>query len=143
MNKNNLKHKYISVSIILLFAFICGLNYKQWHVTNNMTTKHLSLIYSTAKDEIGHGNIEECLQKEFKNQGIKVIFDKFYLGCSHSNRTEETGCIEKYLELLKNKSIDLILPIGDQATDALLSTHHRLLSSIPVVACNVHFPNEN
>ena len=89
MNKNNLKHKYISVSIILLFAFICGLNYKQWHVTNNMTTKHLSLIYSTAKDEIGHGNIEECLQKEFKNQGIKVIFDKFYLGCSHSNRTEE------------------------------------------------------
>ena len=71
MNKNNLKHKYISVSIILLFAFICGLNYKQWHVTNNMTTKHLSLIYSTAKDEIGHGNIEECLQKEFKNQGIK------------------------------------------------------------------------
>ena len=44
MNKNNLKHKYISVSIILLFAFICGLNYKQWHVTNNMTTKHLSLL---------------------------------------------------------------------------------------------------
>ncbi len=142
MNKNNLKHKYISVSIILLFAFICGLNYKQWHVTNNMATKHLSLIYSTAKDEIGHGNIEECLQKEFKNQGIKVIFDKFYLGYSYSNRTEETGCIEKYLESLKNKSIDLILPIGDQATGALLSTHHRLLSSIPVVACNVHFPNE-
>lgn len=142
MNKNNQKYKYALITIILLFSFICGLNYKQWHVTNNMTTKHISLIYSTAKDEIGHGNIEECLRKEFKNQGIEVIFDKFYFGCSHSDRTEETGCIEKYLELLKNKSINLILPIGDQATHALLSTHHRLLSSIPVVACNVHFPNE-
>ncbi len=100
MNKNNLKHKYISVSIILLFAFICGLNYKQWHVTNNMTTKHLSLIYSTAKDEIGHGNIEECLQKSQKPR-IKVIFDKFYLGCSHSNRTEETDVLKNTSNCLK------------------------------------------
>ncbi|WP_229034094.1 hypothetical protein [Bacteroides salyersiae] len=78
-----------------------------------MATKHLSLIYSTAKDEIGHGNIEECLQKEFKNQGIKVIFDKFYLGCSHSNRTEETGCIEKYLEF-KEKFLKEVIPMWIQ-----------------------------
>ena len=32
--------------------------------------------------------------------------------------------------------------MGDQATYSFLSTRHRLLSSIPVVACNVCFPNE-
>lgn len=35
-----------------------------------------------------------------------------------------------------------MLTVGDQAASALFSTRHRLLSSIPVVACNVHFPDE-
>ncbi len=44
--------------------------------------------------------------------------------------------------MLESKSTDLILTIGDQATYSFLSTRHRLLSSIPVLACNVRFPNE-
>lgn len=142
MGKVNLRYKYAFVFIILLFAFICGLNYKQWHVTNNLETKHVSLLYSNAKSDIGNGNLEKLLQREFRKQGIEVIFDKFYLDCAHLNQVDEIECIRKYLELLKSKSIDLILVVGDQATYSLLSTRHRLLSSIPVVACNVRFPDE-
>ena len=74
--------------------------------------------------------------------GIEVIFDKFYLNCNKFNEKEEIEHIRKYLELLESKSTDLILAIGDQATYSLLSTRHRLLSSVPTVACNVRFPNE-
>ena len=61
---------------------------------------------------------------------------------SKLNEKEEIEHARKYLELLESKSTDLILMMGDQATYSFLSTRHRLLSSIPVVACNVRFPNE-
>ena len=50
--------------------------------------------------------------------------------------------MEAYLEIIKDKPIALILTVGDQAASALFTTRHRLLSSVPVVACNVHFPDE-
>lgn len=50
--------------------------------------------------------------------------------------------MEVYLEVIRDKPIALMLTVGDQAASALFSTRHRLLSSIPVVACNVHFPDE-
>ena len=82
------------------------------------------------------------LSREFRQQGIEPIFDRFYLDCNKLNEKDEIEHVRKYLELLENKSTDLILTIGDQSVYALLSTHHRLLSSVPVVACNVRFPND-
>lgn len=142
MGKGYLKYKYVLTFIILAFAFICGLNYKQWHVTKDLATKHISLIYSFSKDEIGYGNIEQLLYQEFRKRGIEPVFDKFYLDCTLLSSGKEIESLRKYLELVKNKSIDLILTVGDQSIYSLLSTHHRLLSSIPVLACNVHFPDE-
>lgn len=86
--------------------------------------------------------MEKLLCQEFRQQGIEPIFDTFYLDCNKFNEKEEVEHTRKYLELLESKSTDLILTIGDHAIYSLLSTRHRLLSSIPVVACNVHFPNE-
>lgn len=142
MSKTNFKYKYVLIFILSLFVFIGGLNYKRWYVTNNLTAKRISLVYSLSKKDIGNKNLEELLRQEFLKQGIEVAFDKFYLNCEKYSEREEIEYIRKYLELLESKSIDLILTIGDQATYSLLSTRHRLLSSIPVVACNVRFPNE-
>lgn len=142
MGKGSLKCRYAFVFIILLFVFICGLNYKQWHAADKLAAKRISLLYSTTKDETGHGNLEELLLQEFKKKGMEVTFDKFYLDCTRLNEAEEIEHVRTYLDLLKNKSIDLILPVGDQAAYAILRTHHQLLSSVPVVACNVHFPDE-
>lgn len=142
MGRSNLKFKYAFVFIILLFVFICGLNYKQWYAADKLALKRISLIYSNAKDEAGNGNIEKLLHEEFKKQGIDAVFDTYYLNCNYFNEEDEIEQVRKHLDLLKGKSIHLILPIGDQATHSLLSTRHQLLSSIPVVACNVHFPNE-
>ena len=86
--------------------------------------------------------MEKLLCQEFRQQGIEPIFDTFYLDCNKFNEKEEVEHTRKYLELLESKSTDLILTIGDHAIYSLLSTRHRLLSSIPVVACNIHFPNE-
>lgn len=142
MNKTFFKYKYVLTLILSLFVFIVGLNYKHWYVTNNLMTKRISLIYSMSKKDISNRNIEKQLYQEFQEQGIEAVFDKFYLDCSKFNENEEIEHVRKYFELLESKSTDLILTIGDQATYSLLSTRHRLLSSIPVVACNVHFPNE-
>lgn len=143
MNKSSLIYKYVLIFILALLVFVGGLNYKNWFATNNLTTKHISLVYSLSKNETGNGNMEQLLHQEFLKQGIEVKFDKFYLDCNKYAEKDEIKHIRKYLELLESKSTDLILTIGDQAAYSLLSTRHRLLSSIPVVACNVHFPNEH
>lgn len=142
MVKSNIKYSYIVAFIILLIAFICGLNYQQWHVSKHMSPKHISLIYSFAKNEIGYGNFEKLIYNELRKQGINPIFDRFYLNSTNLNQKNEIEFTKTYLETLKSKTTDLILTIGDQATFSLLSTHHQLLSSIPVVACNTHFPDE-
>lgn len=142
MNKVNFKYKYILIFILSLLVFIGGLNYKRWYVTAHLTTKHISIIYSMSKSDIGYGNFEKTLRQEFRKQGLDVAFDRFYLDCTHIDTADEIEHLRRYLDLLESKSIDLILPVGDQATYSLLTTHHRLLSSIPVVACNVHFPDE-
>lgn len=142
MNKTYFKSKYVLIFIFSLFVFIGGLNYKHWYITNNLTPKRISLIYSQSPNDAGNKNLEKLLKQEFRRQGIEVIFDKFYLNCNKFNEKEEIEHIRKYLELLESKSTDLILAIGDQATYSLLSTRHRLLSSVPTVACNVRFPNE-
>lgn len=137
------KCKYIFAFILLLGVLLCGYNSKQWYVTNHRIKKNISLIYSCSKDKIGHGRFEELVKQEFKAQGIEPVFDEFYLDCDRFDQKVEMEHMGNYLEILKTKPIDLILAVGDQAAFSLLSTRHRLLYSIPVVACNVHFPDEN
>ena len=142
MDKTYFKSKYVLIFILSLFVFIGGLNYKHWLVTNKLTPKRISLIYSMTKNDIGNQKLEKLLYEEFHRQGIEAIFDKFYIDCTKLNEKEEIEYARRYLELLESKSTELILTIGDQATYSFLSTRHRLLSSIPVLACNVRFPNE-
>lgn len=142
MDKTYFKSKYVLIFILSLFVFIGGLNYKHWLVTNKLTPKRISLIYSMTKNDFGNKKLEKLLYEEFHRQGIEAIFDKFYIDCTKLNEKEEIEYARRYLELLESKSTDLILTIGDQATYSFLSTRHRLLSSIPVLACNVRFPNE-
>lgn len=139
----NPKFKYIFASILLLGGFLCGYNFKQWYVTNHRNEKHISLIYSCSKKEADRGQFEELLKKEFRSKGVEAIFDKFYLDCTHFGQAVEMEHIGNYLGVLKSKPIDLIMVMGDQATHSLLSTRHPLLYSVPVVACNVHFPDED
>ena len=142
MFKGYPKCRYTTIFIIFSIAFICGLNYKKWYATNHLATKRVFLAYSLAKDEIGNGNLEKHLLQEFRRQGVEAIFDRFYLDCTKLNEQEEIEHCQNYLELVKSKSTDLILTIGDQATYSILSTRHQLLGSVPILACNVHFPNE-
>lgn len=136
------KLKYAFAFIFLLCAFLCGVNFKQWYATNRSLERHISLIYSFGPGDKGYGSFEQLLQQEFRKQGIEPVFDKFYLDCNNLSTKEEVESIKVYLEILKNKQPDLILSVGDQSTFALLSPRHQLLSSVPVVACNVHFPDE-
>lgn len=135
--------KYIFASILLLGGFLCGYNFKQWYVTNHRNEKHISLIYSCSKKEADRGQFEELLKKEFRSKGVEPIFDKYYLDCNRFGQKVEIEHISNYLEALKSKPIDLVMAMGDQATHSLLSTRHPLLYSVPVVACNVHFPDED
>ena len=136
------KLKYIFAFVFLLCAFLCGVNFKQWYTINHRLEKHISLIYSFSSNDGGYGNFEELLQQEFRKQGIEPVFDKFYLDCNHLSTKDEIESMRTYLEIVRNNEVDLILTVGDQSTFALLATRHQLLSSIPVVACNVHFPDE-
>lgn len=142
MRIGKVKYKYIFVLICLLGTFLCGYNFKQWYLTNNRVKKNISLIYSFSEYNLGHANFEKLVRQEFRKQGIEPVFEKFHLECDHYNQAGGIECMGKYLEILKSKPIDLILTVGDQSTFSLLSTKHQLLSSIPVVACNVRFPNE-
>lgn len=144
MNMENigLKYKYLFACICLLGAFLCGYNFNERYLARHMVKKYISIIYSYSKNNLGYGRFEELLQEEFRKQGIDAVFDRYYVGADDNNLQDETERVRSYLELIKNKPIDLIMPVGDQSTSSLLATRHRLLYSIPVVACNVHFPDE-
>lgn len=136
------KCKYIFAFILLLGSSYVGI-IPNSGMSQIIGLKTISLIYSCSKDKIGHGRFEELVKQEFKAQGIEPVFDEFYLDCDRFDQKVEMEHMGNYLEILKTKPIDLILAVGDQAAFSLLSTRHRLLYSIPVVACNVHFPDEN
>lgn len=99
-------------------------------------------MYSSSPYYDCYGNFEELLRQEFRKQGIEPVFDKFYLDFNTVAPEEGIKNMEAYLEIIKDKPVALILTVGDQAASALFTTRHRLLSSVPVVACNVHFPDE-
>lgn len=138
----NSKYKYVFVGICLIGIFLCGYNFNKWYAKHYRIKKHISVIYSFTKSDASYGNFDELLEKELKEQGIEPILDKFYLCSDADDLTEETQRIQRYLEIIKNKPLDLILTIGDPSISSLLSTRHLLLDSLPVVACNVHFPDE-
>ena len=99
-------------------------------------------MYSSSPYYDCYGNFEELLRQEFRKQGIEPVFNKFYLDFNTVDPKEGIKNMEAYLEIIKDKPVTLILTVGDQAASALFNTRHRLLSSVPVVACNVHFPDE-
>ena len=99
-------------------------------------------MYSSSPYYDCYGNFEELLRQEFRKQGIEPVFNKFYLDFNTVDPKEGIKNMEAYLEIIKDKPVALILTVGDQAVSALFNTRHRLLSSVPVVACNVHFPDE-
>nr|WP_303923076.1 HAMP domain-containing sensor histidine kinase [Bacteroides intestinalis] len=136
------KLKYAFAFILLLCAFLCGVNFKRWYTANHRVERIISLMYSSSPYYDCYGNFEELLKQEFRKQGIEPVFDKFYLDFNTVAPEEGIKNMEAYLEIIKDKPIALILTVGDQAASALFTTRHRLLSSVPVVACNVHFPDE-
>ncbi|RGV54699.1 sensor histidine kinase [Bacteroides intestinalis] len=136
------KLKYAFAFILLLCAFLCGINFKRWYTANHRIERIISLMYSSSPYYDCYGNFEELLRQEFRKQGIEPIFDKFYLDFNTVAPEEGIKNMEAYLEIIKDKPVALILTVGDQAASALFTTRHRLLSSVPVVACNVHFPDE-
>lgn len=138
----NLKYRYFFVCICLLGAFLCGYNFSRRPLVCKKTKKGISILYSFSKDTPGYGHFEELLGREFREQGIEPEFDKFYVGADDGDLRDETECVRRYLEIIQSKGTELIVTVGDQAAMSLLSTRHRLLHSVPVVACNVHFPDE-
>nr|WP_303918126.1 HAMP domain-containing sensor histidine kinase [Bacteroides intestinalis] len=136
------KLKYAFAFILLLCAFLCGVNFKRWYTANHRIERIISLMYSSSPYYDCYGNFEELLRQEFRKQGIEPVFNKFYLDFNTVDPKEGIKNMEAYLEIIKDKPVALILTVGDQAASALFNTRHRLLSSVPVVACNVHFPDE-
>lgn len=138
----NLKYKYLFAFVCLLGAFLCGYNFNGRRIAPNKVKKYITIIYSFSKNDLGYGRFEELLQKEFWKQGIDPVFDRCYIGSDDNNLQDETARVLRHLELMKSKPIDLIMTVGDQSTSSLLTTRHGLLYSVPVVACNVHFPDK-
>ena len=136
------KLKYAFAFILLLCAFLCGVNFKRWYTANHRIERIISLMYSSSPYYDCYGNFEELLRQEFRKQGIEPVFNKFYLDFNTVDPKEGIKNMEAYLEIIKDKPVALILTVGDQAVSALFNTRHRLLSSVSVVACNVHFPDE-
>lgn len=138
----NSKYKHVFVGICLFGIFLCGYNFNRWYTKHNRVKKHISVIYSFTESDASYGNFDELLEKELREQGIEPILDKFYLCSDTNDLTEETERIQRYLKIVKSKPLDLILTIGDQSISSLISTQYPLLDSLPIVACNVHFPDE-
>lgn len=142
MENIDLKYKYLFAFLCLLGAFLCGYNFNGKYTAHSRVKKYISILYSFSKNDPGNGGFEKLLQKELRKQGIDPVFDRYYIGSDDNDLQDETERVQRYLESMKSKPMDLIMTVGDQSTSSLLGTRHQLLYSVPVVACNVHFPDE-
>ena len=135
------KYNYILYTILLI-SFLLSCIYLLLPDHKTKEKKYIVLFHSFAPYTVGYGKYQEMVEKQLKEEGIETEMQVFYLDCGPLNEQEEIEKTQKFLDSLSRHKPDLLLSVGDQSTYALLMTEHPLLRELPVIACNVHYPNE-
>lgn len=99
------------------------------------------MLHSFTEDTGVYGKFQELLEKQLSQDGVEVETQVFYLDCGPLNEQQEIEKTRSFLNTLADDMPDLLLAVGDQSSYALLMTEHPILKELPVILCNVHYPN--
>ena len=113
------KLKYAFAFILLLCAFLCGVNFKRWYTANHRIERIISLMYSSSPYYDCYGNFEELLRQEFRKQGIEPVNSVYAsqnMGANDLNRVNKgvntalgIGCVYSVASFLILRVLDKAL----------------------------------
>lgn len=136
--------RFIQNKLIFYLLFFLLLSGKQalGHSPEKKLQKRIALVNSFEETNNCYGQYQSLTIQYLRQKGIEPEIKTFYLNCVRYNEREEIEQLRIYLDSLQLYPPDLILVVNDQAAYSLLMTNHPLLRKIPVILCNVNYPNE-
>ncbi|WP_281514963.1 sensor histidine kinase [Phocaeicola sartorii] len=99
------------------------------------------VVHSYEEDYPGYKAYNKWVEKEFSSSSFSADIRYFYLDCENFNEPGEIKAMNKLLDSCTDWKPDVILVNDDQATYALLKTHHPLLKETPTIFAGVNYPN--
>ena len=111
--------------------------------TESADKPHVLVVFSEDRTQYNtFADIENTMTKAFKEKGIDANLTFDYLSCDRweaEREVEEAGKI--ITRNNREKNIDMLVTIGDQATYSTLCNDIPLLHKVPIVFGGVQFPN--
>lgn len=138
----SVRKKYSYFFCAALFCLLFG-GVWYWGIRNKEEVKRrIVLLHSFTEDAGVYGKFQKLLEEQLSQDGVEVETQVFYLDCGPLNEQQEIEKTRSFLNTLADDKPDLLLAVGDQSSYALLMTEHPILKELPVILCNVHYPNE-
>lgn len=138
----SVRKKYNYFFYAVLFCLLFG-GIWYWGIQNKEEAKRrIVLLHSFTEDAGVYGKFQKLLEEQLSQDGMEVETQVFYLDCGSLNEQQEIEKTRSFLNTLTDDKPDLLLAVGDQSSYALLMTEHPILTELPVLLCNVHYPNE-
>lgn len=140
----HLNYRPLIYILIILLLFLIGGGYGIYNFySEKKVRKHIVLINSFGKSDIGYGQFQRYLEANLNESGILPEIEVFNLNCDDYNEQDEIEQMRKYFDTLEDKNIDLILIMYDPAAYSSLKTGHSILKKVPIILGNINFPNES
>ena len=131
-----------TAGIALLAAGILWLSTSSSNTSVDNGKHHVLVMFSENVERYKFVDIEDIMKKAFKEKGINADITFDYLACEHYDADHEVEEARKIVERNnRQRPIDMLVTIGDQATYSTLRNDLHLIRHIPVVFGGVQFPN--
>lgn len=103
--------------------------------------KHILLVQSYESSFPAYRQMKTLLASRLKEKQIKADIFTIYLDCEQNPEKQQQLTVYTALDTLSDWQPDLILTNDDAALNALLTSQHPAVDTLPVVFMGVEYPN--
>lgn len=126
------------IGFVLLFLLACT---ACRFSTDSSREYHILVIQSYEKHFPAYREMNKILAGKLQKKGIRASIHIFYLDCEQYTEKQQKQKVFYKLDILTEWEPDIILVNDDPALNALLSSNHPAVKSVPVIFMGVSYPN--
>ena len=113
-----------------------------WRYMPKMPTKHILVMFSEAERRYDFLDYESIILKHLDNHNVNSVVTFQYLDCERWSPGDEIIKAREIVEKAnRQRKLDMIVTIGDQATYSTLCNDVKPITDVPFVFAGVQFPN--
>lgn len=113
-----------------------------WYSIPKVADKHILVMFSEAERRYDFIDYESIILKHFDKHNVNADVTFRYLDCERWAPEDEITKAKEIVETAnRQRKLDMIVTIGDQATYSTLCNDVKPINEIPVVFAAVQYPN--